>query len=251
MNSVERFSSRVEDYVKYRPGYPAEIVHLLTSRYGLTRDSIIADIGSGTGKLSELFLRNGNRVFGVEPNSEMRKAGERLMAGFPQFTSIDGKAESTLLPNASCDFVAAGQAFHWFDQSKARLEFSRILRPEGWVAIIWNERRLDANAFLRDYEALLLKFGTDYEVVRHENTAAVIGSFFLGEYTRERFDNFQESDFDGLRGRVSSSSYIPQPGTEAYLEMLKALEGLFARYADGGRVVVEYDTSVYVGRLRP
>src|SRR5688572_15000399 len=150
-----RFSSRVENYIKFRPGYPKEVIDILKTDCGLTESSKVADIGSGTGILSELFLKNGNRVFGVEPNEPMRTAAERLLSAFPEFVSVDGSAEATRLEAGSMDFVAAGQAFHWFDRDAAKTEFKRILKPEGWVVLIWNERSIDSTPFLREYEKLL------------------------------------------------------------------------------------------------
>jgi len=148
-DSKNRFSSRVEDYIKYRPGYPQEVISLLAAECGLTPDSIISDVGSGTGILSELFLRCGNKVYGVEPNAEMRTAAKRLLKDYVNFQSIDGNAEATTLPKHSVDFVTAAQAFHWFDQPKAHREFASILKPDGWAVLIWNERRLDATAAMK------------------------------------------------------------------------------------------------------
>jgi SAM-dependent methyltransferase len=250
MDTVGRFSSRVESYVKYRPGYPAEIVDFLASDYGLTRNSLIADIGSGTGKLTEIFLRNGNRVLAVEPNEPMRKAAEHLLSNHPGFVSINGSAESTTLDSSSIDFITAGQAFHWFDQAKAKPEFQRILKPGGLVVIIWNERRLNASQFLQHYEQLLLKYGTDYKEVRHENTSAEIANFFAPNEVKLRiFPNFQELDFEGLKGRISSTSYVPEPGTSTFLDMLEDLRKVFSQHAVNDRVVIEYDTGVYLGRI--
>jgi len=248
--TVERFSNRVEHYAKCRPGYPAEILDLLRSQCGLTKESIIADIGSGTGKLTELFLQNGNTVFAVEPNTAMRRAAEQLLAGNQGLISTNGSAESTTLSASCIDIIAAGQAFHWFDRSKTKLEFRRILKPDGWVVIIWNERRLDATPFLRAYEDLLLRYGTDYQEVRHENTAREVAGFFAPkEVIMERFENRQEFDMEGLTGRISSTSYTPEPGTAQFLKMYEALEQIFAEYAVNGRVVFEYDTRVYLGQL--
>ena len=249
-DSSERFSSRVDNYVRYRPGYPPEILDLLGSECRLSKHSVIADIGSGTGRLSEIFLRNGNLVFGVEPNPGMRKAAEGILRGYGLFDSIVGSAESTTLSTNSVDFITAGQAFHWFDRQKTRREFSRILKPAGWVVIVWNERRLEASPFLKAYEQLLLKYGTDYQEVRHENVAAEIPRFFApGQARLQTFENLQEFDFEGLKGRVFSSSYTPEPGTAASLAMLEALGEVFDNYASAGRVILEYDTTVYYGRL--
>jgi SAM-dependent methyltransferase len=240
----------VEHYARYRPGYPPEIIDLLKTSYGLSPNSLIADIGSGTGKLTELFLQNGNSVFGVEPNAAMRQAAEKILGGNARFTSINGSAESSHLMTNSIDFVAAGQAFHWFDQPRTRKEFARILKPRGWVVIVWNARRLESSQFLRDYEKLLLEFGTDYREVRHERVADGISQFFgQGKVTLHTFENLQEFDFEGLKGRLSSTSYTPEPGTEAFLTMLEALRRVFSNHSSAGKVVLEYDTRVYCGQL--
>ena len=215
--SVERFTSRVETYAKYRPGYPVEIVDLLQRECGLTADSVVADIGSGTGKLAELFLANGNVVFGVEPNVSMRAVAEKIFQDQPGFRSIDGSAEATTLPESSVDLITAGQAFHWFDPVKTRPEWVRILKPGGWAVLVWNARELQATPFLNDYEEMMLAFGTDYKDVRHENAEAMIEGFFAPDkFTMRSFPNAQTFDFDGLRGRVHSSS-IDRNGNGALL----------------------------------
>lgn len=247
---VKRFSSRVENYVRYRPGYPREIIDLLAAECRLTTDSTVADVGSGTGILSELFLQHGNRVYGVEPNREMRKAAERLLEAHADFTSIDGRAEATTLFERSIDMVAAGQAFHWFDLEKARQEFVRILQPEGWVVLIWNERRLDSSGFLRAYEDLLLKYATDYAAVRHENVYEEIASFFApSRFSVATFDNFQTFDCEGLKGRAFSASYTPEPGHSHYRPMLEQLIQTFQSHQKDGKVTIEYDTKLYYGHL--
>jgi SAM-dependent methyltransferase len=249
LNPTKRFSSRVDNYVRYRPGYPAEIIDLLRIDCGLTKDSIIADIGSGTGKLSELFLKAGCQVFGVEPNKEMREAGERT--DFPNFTSIDAAAEATTLPVRSMDFVVAGQAFHWFDLAQCHAEFLRILKPNGWLAIVWNDRRDDTTPFLIDYENLMLEFGTDYKEACHRRTdkPEVIEKFFGKSPRFKNFYNVQHFDFEGLKGRVLSSSYAPEAGHPKHDEMLTALKRVFDKCQKDGRVAFEYDTHVYYGHL--
>ena len=250
MKTVERFSNRVADYVKYRPGYPKEILQSFCDEMNLRNDSIIADIGSGTGISAKLFLENGNKVFGVEPNKEMRAAAEKFLKDFPKFISIDGTSENTTLENDSVDFVVAAQAFHWFDKEKARAEFKKILRRKGFVALMWNERQLDSTAFLRGYEQLLLEFGTDYETVRHENvTKKTLLDFFQADFDQKTFSNFQAVDFDGLKGRMLSSSYIPTSENARFAEMLEKLETLFTRYAENGRIEILYDTNVFYGQI--
>ncbi|HET7152417.1 MAG TPA: methyltransferase domain-containing protein [Candidatus Kapabacteria bacterium] len=250
-DSTTRFSSRVDNYVKYRPGYPAEVIDVLKKECGLTRDSIIADIGSGTGILTELLLKNGNRVFGIEPNKDMRDAGERLLKNYSHFTSVNATAEATTLPDHSVDLITAGQAFHWFDRDKCRDEFKRILKPGGWIALIWNERRVDSTPFLRAYETLLHTYGTDYEKIDHRQiTPEVIQEFFReNKIKRMSLENKQIFDFDGLRGRLLSSSYVPEQGHPRYEPMLRAAEELFDTYKTNGKVSFDYDTNIYVGHL--
>jgi SAM-dependent methyltransferase len=248
---TRRFANRVEAYVKYRPGYPAAVVSLLEHECGLVRGSRIADVGSGTGILSEIFLKHGNRVFGVEPNREMREAGERLLAGYPAFVSVEGRAEATTLADRSVDFVTAGQAFHWFDRSVARREFVRIVRSEGWVVLIWNVRRKDSTPFLRSYERLLLTYSVDYEIVDHDRvTDAVIAAFFHpGSFSLRTLENRQVFDYPGLEGRLLSSSYVPGPGHPKHAPMLAELAKIFAAHQEGGTVSLDYDTKIYFGRL--
>ena len=250
---TRRFSSRVDNYHKYRPTYPVAVLDLLVEECGLTTASVIADVGSGTGILSELFLRNGNRVFGVEPNPEMRTAGERLLGQYAHFTSVDGTAEATTLAAHSVDFVTAGQAFHWFDPDKARSEFARILKPKGWVALIWNMRRTKGTPFLEAFEQLWLRYGIDYESVRHApNYHGVMDAFFsAGGWKLTTLENLQLFDFAGLKGRVESTSYAPEPGHTDYQPMMSDLAALFQEHQTNGRVRYEYDTMVYYGQLRP
>ncbi|MGA2096085.1 MAG: class I SAM-dependent methyltransferase [Candidatus Acidiferrum sp.] len=250
-DAKQRFSSRVADYVHYRPGYPTGIRDLLRAECNLKSGHAIADIGSGTGFLSELFLKNGNRVFGVEPNEEMRKAGEEYLASYDSFTSIDGSAEATTLEDASMNFVSAGQAFHWFDHDAARREFRRILKPDGWVVIVWNERLTDTTPFLRDYEDLLRKFGTDYASVKesYPHEQQMIEFFGPNAYSSYELPNFQEFDFAGVAGRMRSSSFIPRPEAPTYAPMMAELERIFDAHNQVGRVRLEYTTHIFFGQL--
>jgi len=250
-NATSRFSDRVENYVRYRPGYPAEVLLALKTECGLTPSHAIADIASGTGIWTRILLENGNPVFGVEPNAEMRQAGERLLAAFPKFTSIAGTAEATTLLDASVDFVTAAQAAHWFDRKRTRQEFSRILKPGGWLVLLWNERLTDSTPFLRDYENLLQAYGTDYADVRHEHTTDAVNVFFDPAPFRERaFAMRQEFDYAGLEGRLLSSSYAPGPGHPKHAPMVRELHRIFEAHAVAGRVSFDYKTKMYFGRLR-
>jgi ubiquinone/menaquinone biosynthesis C-methylase UbiE len=250
MKTVERFSNRVENYVKYRPTYPAQVLDLFRDRMNLQNDSTIADIGSGTGISSKLFLENDNEVFGVEPNQAMREAAESFLQDFPNFKSIDGMAENTNLENESVDLIVAAQAFHWFDRVNTRKEFKRILRDKGFIALMWNERQLDSTAFLRDYERLLIRFGTDYETVRHENiTKETLQDFFRTDFEQKTFSHVQQVDFEGLKGRMLSSSYIPTAENPRFGEMIENLESLFAQHNENGRIEILYDTKIFYGQI--
>lgn len=247
---TKRFSSRVENYVRFRPGYPKEILGMLKSECELNPQSVIADIGSGTGKLTELFLNNGNPVFGVEPNHDMREAGERFLKPFPRFTSIGATAEETTLPNACADLIAAGQAFHWFDREGCHKEFARILKPGGWVVLIWNDRKNQSTAFLVEYEKLLKTYATDYSKVDHKNIDDdVVREFFGYAPTKKIFPSAQEFDLEGLKGRLLSSSYAPDKDQPGHAEMLRDLETIFNARQENGHVEFAYNTVVYYGKL--
>lgn len=250
LNATLRFSDRVENYIRYRPGYPAQVLETLRAECGLTASSSVADIACGTGIFTRLLLENGNPVIGVEPNREMREAAERLLAGYPKFTSVAGSAEATMLAECSVDLATAAQAAHWFDLPKARKEFARILKPQGWAVLIWNERSTGTTPFLRAYEALLLNFATDYQQVRHEHTTDNIGEFFApAPFERRVFDMRQELDNEQLEGRLLSSSYAPMQGHPKYEAMLKELRRIFDAYEKAGRVSMDYLTRMYYGQL--
>ena len=238
IDPTQRFSSRVENYVRFRPGYPKAILALLRRDCGLSPASVIADIGSGTGLSAKLFLPNGNRVYGVEPNPEMREAGERLLAKYARFTSVAATAEATTLPDASIDFVVAGQAFHWFDIPITRAEFNRILKPDGWIVLMWNERHVSDTIFLRNYERILKTYCPEYAIVDHRRVDARTLHKFFGRqgFKFAHFDNAQKFDFDGLRGRLLSSSYAPEPGHPNHAPMLAELRRVFDAYQSGGHV---------------
>ena len=248
---TERFSDRVDDYVKYRPHYSPEVVAALREACGLKVEHLIVDVGCGTGLLAKIFLENGNRVIGVEPNANMRDAGEQYLAAFEGFTMRDGSAEATSLPDRYAAFVIAGQAFHWFKPAATRREFARIVKPDGWVVLIWHDRDMESTPFLRGYEAFLQQYSTDYSTVAHNKVAnySALEQFYspnrmhvLVQQTQQRFD------YEGLRGRLLSSSYAPREGPGAE-RMLRALPELFDRYAENGRVTLDYFTRIYYGRL--
>jgi SAM-dependent methyltransferase len=250
-DAKNRFSNRAADYLRYRPHYPEGVLDFLRSQSHLSAAHTVADIGSGTGFLAELFLKNGNPAFGVEPNREMREAGQEYLAAYPRFISINGSAEATTLPSSSVDFITVGQAFHWFKPEPTRHEFARILRPGGWVAIVWNDRTLSTNGFAVSYEELLVRFGTDYSRVRDSYPQKKdIREFFGHEkFLTHKLPNFQHFDLESLRGRLRSSSYVPTESTPNFASMMAALDALFAAHQQDGRVLMEFSTWVHLGQL--
>ncbi len=249
---TKRFSDRVRDYVLYRPDYPAGILPFLADELGYSQAWVIADIGSGTGKLAQLFLENGNQVYGVEPNDEMRLAGEDVLAGYSNFTSVVGTAEATTLADNSADLITAGQAFHWFDPPNALVEFRRILKPGGIVALIWNQWSADLSSFMSDYQNLLTTFSLDANRVRHNSTEAnaeVVAFFEPNGPSLHLLENKQMLDFEGIKGRLLSSSYAPLPGHPSHEPMMVRLGEIFDSHQQNGLVEFLYKTHVYYGEI--
>ena len=250
LDPTKRFSNRVQNYLKYRPSYPPGVIALLESECGLTANSAVADLGSGTGILSELFLKHGNRVIGVEPNREMRRAGDKLLARYPKFSSIDARAEATTISDRSVDFVVAGQSFHWFDREKSRTEFLRILKPGGWVAIMWNGFRVESSPINAAYQQLVLRYGTDYQEVTREITRPEVESFYApGSCKAVHFKFQQLFDFEAFQGRLLSSSYAPEPEHASYEPMLREFREIFQAHQKQGKVTFHYETELYYRQL--
>lgn len=251
-DSKVRFSNRVENYVKYRPHYPIETIQLLIEKINLKKEWIIADIGSGTGISSELFVKNKNTVFGVEPNNEMRVAAENYFKENQNFISINGSTENTTLEDNFIDLIISGQAFHWFDLKAARKEFARILKNDKDVVIFWNERKTEESCFQKEYELFLRKYCVEYGRVTQKNISALQFEQFYGskKYTLLKLNNSQQFNFEGLKGRLQSSSYSPNSNNPIYSEMIDSLHNLFYKYAEENLITFEYDTEIYYGKLR-
>ena len=241
MDVTERFTGRAEAYARARPDYPTTLLGLLS----IGPDSAVADLGSGTGIFSRLLLKSGATVSAVEPNDDMRKMAETTLGREPNFHSIDGTAEATTLPNDSVDLVTAAQAFHWFDRERTGVEMRRILKPKGRVALIWNDRSLDANPFHRAFEAILCRFEAYRKLQgkadRVEDFDALFGK---GRWSRQRIANDQALDEDGLIARVRSTSYAPSD--ESFIDEMREL---FKRDAPNGTIVIQYQTVIISGEL--
>ena len=250
-DSTTRFSQRVDAYVKYRPDYPVELLNLLREKAGLHEGSIIADIGSGTGISAEMFVRNGLTLYGIEPNSAMREAAEKFLENYDCFHSIDATAEETTLADNSVDVIIAGQAFHWFDREGTKQEFQRILKPGGSIALFWNSRRTSGSPFLKAYEEMLLTYGTDYQSINHQNISDDNIKEFFAPNDVKKFHLYNEQvfNFDGVRGRLESSSYAPTSDHSDYKPMIGELHDIFNKHKEDDTVRFEYDLIIYIGQL--
>jgi SAM-dependent methyltransferase len=248
-NSTQRFSNRVDNYIKYRPGYPAEVLKLLRVNGNLPIDGCIADIGSGTGIFTKLLLDEGYTVYAVEPNDAMRSAADAQLNGYEKYHSLNATAEATNIQANSVDMLVCAQAFHWFDAQQCKVEFARILKQGGKVALIWNNRQIATDEFSIAYDLLLQKQAGDYNRVNHQNlTSADFNAFFKdGQYELTKFPNVQVLDQEGLIGRAFSSSYVPAEETPEGLDFLEKLKNIFQLYQTNGTVNVSYQTEVYLG----
>lgn len=250
MDYKQRFSSRVENYIKYRPGYPDDIIPTLQLEIGLMPDDVVADIGSGTGFSARLFLEHGNKVYGVEPNEPMRKAAEGFLSGYENFISVHGSSEATNLKDNSIDLIVCAQAFHWFDRTKTKQEFQRIASSGAHLCLIWNDRKA-TEPFQQEYEKLIQEFAIDYNEISHRNISQEIITDFYAPNQFKKFVLYYEQHFDleGLIGRIISSSYMPNEDHENFPQLKNAIVNLFNTYKQNGIVTFAYDTILYIGSM--
>ncbi len=246
-DSTTRFSNRAAYYAECRPKYSAEVIPYLAAHARLSPESVIADIGAGTGISSELFLPHCKLVYGVEPNAAMRGVAERLLSRYSNFSSVDGTAKGTHLPNAAANFVVVGSAFHWFDKGRCRIEFRRILKDQGALIVLTNRWRKESSRFMHDVRELFRKYADPRIQPRVENA--------VEEFMRPKpvesagFDMLERLDFSKLSGRLLSYSVIPLPREPRHTEMMQSVRDLFDRYETNGQVDFLSETKVYWGLL--
>ena len=246
---TKRFTGRASFYSTARPSYPDEILNILRTEISFDQTLVVADIGSGTGLLSKLFLTNGNRVIGVEPNDDMRIFAEKSLRKFPKFLSVRGTAEHTSLESATVDLVTVGQALHWFDCESTSREFARILKTNGHVCIVYNDRN-NQDPFMREYDQIVSRYARDRANVPNIDDAYLSGFFRKGKYSKFSLPNEQLLDFEGLLGRMTSASYMPNPSDEEQFALLrKDVARIFKTYEKRGKVGMLYDTTVFLGKI--
>jgi SAM-dependent methyltransferase len=245
---TRRFTKRADWYASYRPGYPASVIDILEKEMGFGSRSVVADIGSGTGLLTRVFLENGNRVFGVEPNDRMRSYAERDLGGFRNFVSVRGTAEHTTLPSRSVDLVAAGQALHWFDPARAAKEFSRISKPGGRLCVAYNSRKNDKVG--RAYGEIISRHARDRAKVPLADARYIARFFKDRKYSKFEVSNEQSLGLEGLLGRLLSASYMPPPDEERKYSRLRGdVTKMFEKFSSDGSLKLRYRTNVFIGRI--
>lgn len=249
-DNYSRFSRVADYYHPYRPRYPQQVITVLEEKCGLTPQQIVADVGAGTGLLTELFLEHGNRVYAVEPNADMRAVLESNLSKYDTFTSVEGQAEDTTLAAKSVHFVTAGQAFHWFEPDATRREFQRVLVPGGYVVLVWNLPALDDSAFSKAYEVFWRKYIAAEEMFEKRKRPHAIDAFFGAHDAFEvALENQQVCDFEAFKGRILSASRAPGPDDPRYPEMLDDLKAMFDAHNQDGKVTLLYDTRVTYGHI--
>jgi len=244
MKNKDRFTSRVSDYAQARPSYPLDSIKYLLNK-GINKNSVIADIGSGTGILSKLLINEVKEIYLIEPNDEMREYSKTYLSQNDNCTFINANAENTTLKDHSIDAIVVAQAFHWFDIEKCKIEFKRILKPYANIFLIWNNR-LTNTPFLQKYDQVLKNLSVDYNEVNHQNLSAKeFGLFFDNNWKKQSFDNFQEFDFEQFVKRVFSSSYTPNKKDKNYSVFYNAIKKLFNEENKNGVVRFDYNTEIY------
>ncbi|HBP21651.1 MAG TPA: SAM-dependent methyltransferase [Planctomycetes bacterium] len=234
MDVTDYFGDRSEAYARFRPDYPDAA--LRAALEGLPSPAEVVDLGCGTGISSRAFARAGAAVTGVEPNAAMRAAAEATGGG-PRY--VDGRAEASGLPAASCDLVSAAQAFHWFDFEEALAEAHRLLRPGGRLALLWNVRQ-PTTPFMQDYAAVVAAgkrqtLAEGHKRVSDLRSASPAESRYFRDARQLTFDNTDPLTWEEVEGRLSSASYFPAEGP-LRVESLAQLRASFERNARGGRV---------------
>lgn len=246
----KRFSSKAQDYECFRPSYPEALLDYFAKDFGMNGNSLVADIGSGTGIFTALLLDRVQTVYAVEPNDEMRAAAEKRLTHHPHFVSVQGRAEATGLHAESIDFITAAQAFHWFDLDKTRAEFVRILKKSGRVFLVWNTRSQTTD-FMRAYEDFLQKEIPEfreksYPQVHEEDIRRLLNA----ELQKKSFPNTQVLDWQGLLGRFNSSSYVPSRDLPESMALEEKLKRIFDQNEKDGKISFLYETIVYSGKVQ-
>ncbi|MGN1203190.1 MAG: class I SAM-dependent methyltransferase [Eubacterium sp.] len=250
MDNTEKFSGRAENYTKGRPSYAQEFIKTLYGTVGFNENSVVADIGSGTGKLSKQLLDMGSTVYCVEPNDDMRRIAQSELSSYSNFISVKANAEMTGLKGNSIDFITCAQAFHWFDAGKFKQECKRILKPAGKVVLVWNTRDMDSNFSIESYEIYKKYcplFKGFHGGMRDDDKR--IYDFFNNKCSKMIFENPLAFTREKFITRSLSASYSIKSGDEGFESYIRELEELFDKYCENGFVTVKNNTVAYAGEI--
>lgn len=247
-----KFDGMGKIYAKFRPTYPHTFIEYICSNVGINHESIIADIGSGTGILTRQMLEIAKKIFAVEPNNDMRAVAENDLSNYKNFVSVNGTAENTALEKSSVDFITVAQAFHWFDRAKFKAECTRILKPEGKIILVWNSRDFNAKS-VKDSDIINRKYCPDFKGfsggIRGAEYENGFEDFFTGKYEIKNFQNDFFYDLDGFIGRTLSASYALKEDDEKYPAYINELTECFNKHAIDGKMIIPNITKSYAGTV--
>lgn len=251
MDNTKKFNGIANEYTKSRPNYAARFIECLFDKYGFSASSVVADIGSGTGKFAKQLLDKDCSVICVEPNTDMRLVAEKELCEYPKFKSIEGSAEKTMLPDSSVDFITTAQAFHWFDTQSFKAECSRIIKPEGKVFLIWNTRNNEA-LINRELHRVYSKYCPEFKgfsggTKPHDDR---IKYFFDNNYEYITFDNQLYFDREKFINRSLSGSYSLKKGDSNFDLYIEEIEKIFDEFETDGIAKIENQTVAYVGSVK-
>ena len=246
------FSGIADIYDKYRPTYPQILFAYLNSNIGINKFSTVADIGSGTGILSEKLLEICRKVYAVEPNDDMRQISELKLSCTDKFIPVRATAEATTLSEHCIDYITVAQAFHWFDRKLFKRECQRILKSNGQVILIWNCRD-EENEIVQEVDSISRKYCPNFSGsscgMRGARTSNEYNDFFVGNYETKQFNNpitFNKESFLGLH---QSASYCPDRNEENYSRYMDELSNYFEAHAENGMLILKNNTYCYIGHV--
>jgi ubiquinone/menaquinone biosynthesis C-methylase UbiE len=249
MDTSSLYDNRVEYYLKYRPGYPDQYVSDLIKLKILQKSDVIVDMGCGTGLLAEIFLRNRNKVIGIEPNLEMRQAAENYLKKYLpiSFKCLNGKAESSTLDPISVNHIVCGESFHWFETHSAIKEFQRILIPNGYLMIFsnWEYKNTD---FAKQFNLIIQKHQFESNV-KPPPKIEWNQIFHNGKYEKIQYPMRKEMNFEQILGYALSLSRTPLPGDKAYEFFKNELKNAFNRFEKNTKILFEFKTKLKFGKL--
>lgn len=250
IDSTKFYFGKQEDYSKYRPSYPKELFEFLVKDYNLKNKDIV-ELGAGTGKFSKIASVYCNKIYYVEPNIDMINKGKEYCNDCYNITFVNSSAENTKLPSYIADIIFAVQSFHWFDKFTVKEEVKRILKPNGYFAIIWNDWEDENNEFSKKYFKYVSEWNTKLtgRKYQHKNVDDRKNFFKDGMYASHIFIHSKQYNLEMLVGLSKSLSYAPKEGDIYYGEFIKGIIEIFNDYQNNDYVRFDFHTEIYIGRI--